>query len=194
MNYKNECWKKIKELDNMYEISNFGRIRRSDNHRLRSQKLKNKNTYITIRFFINRKWITLRPHRLVATYFVDNPNNYNTVNHIDMNKQNNYYKNLEWCTQKHNINEAMKQKPQMINGLKKYNRYEKTRRIAQLDESGNYLAIYPNAEIAEKITGICARNILQVVNKTPFNDKGSIRKSAGGFKWAFESEVIGNGI
>lgn len=194
MNYKNESWEKIKELNNMYEVSNYGRIRRTDNHRLRKQNFSNKNTYITMRFWINKKWITLRPHRLVAIYFIDNPNNYNIVNHIDMNKQNNYFKNLEWCTQKHNQNEAMKKKPQMINGIKKYNRYEKTKRIVQLDKEDNYLAIYPNAEIAGKITGICARNILQVVNKTPFNNKGAVRKTAGGYIWKFESEVVGNGI
>lgn len=91
-------------------------------------------------------------------------------------------------------NEAMKKKPQMINGVKKYNRYVKTRRIVQLDKEDNYLAIYPNAEIAGKITRICSRNILQVVNKTPFNSKGAVRKSAGGYKWKFESEVVGNGL
>lgn len=194
MNYKNEVWKNIKELDNEYQISNFGRIRKSDTHYIRSQNFNNKNQYIAMRFYINKKWITLRPHRLVAIYFVENPNNYKVVNHIDMDKHNNYYKNLEWCTQKHNQNEAMKHKPQMIKGIKKYNRYEKTKRIVQLDKEGNYLAIYPNAEIAGKITGICSRNILQVVNKTPFNSKGAIRKSAGGYKWAFESEVVEDGI
>lgn len=41
-----------------------------------------------------RKYI----HRLVATYFVDNPNGHPFVNHLDGNKENNWYKNLEWST------------------------------------------------------------------------------------------------
>jgi hypothetical protein len=38
-------------------------------------------------------------------------------------------------------------------------------------------------------TGICARNILQVANKTPYNTKGKTRSMAGGYIWVFESEV-----
>ena len=41
----------------------------------------------------------LRVHRLVATYYVanPNPNNFTIVNHKDGNKQNDIASNLEWC-------------------------------------------------------------------------------------------------
>lgn len=43
-------------------------------------------------------------HRLVAFLFCNPPSNYKslTVNHIDGNKHNNDYTNLEWCTQLQN--------------------------------------------------------------------------------------------
>lgn len=47
-------------------------------------------------------------HRLVALCFIKNPNNYNIINHIDGNKKNNYYKNLEWCNTKMNMTHASK--------------------------------------------------------------------------------------
>lgn len=41
-------------------------------------------------------------HRIVANAFLENPNNYPTVNHKDFNKLNNHWRNLEWCTQAYN--------------------------------------------------------------------------------------------
>ena len=46
-------------------------------------------------------------HRLVATYFVENNNiEHNIVNHIDANKLNNHYLNLEWCDISYNSRHA----------------------------------------------------------------------------------------
>ena len=42
-------------------------------------------------------------HRLVAEYFIPNPNNLLVVNHIDGNKLNNDISNLEWVTQSENV-------------------------------------------------------------------------------------------
>lgn len=46
-------------------------------------------------------------HRLVAIYFIDNPLNFPIVDHIDHNKLNFSIGNLEWCTQKHNVNHSI---------------------------------------------------------------------------------------
>lgn len=47
-------------------------------------------------------------HRLVATYFCPNPEGKATVNHIDGDKSNNHYTNLEWMTHGENQLHAAK--------------------------------------------------------------------------------------
>ena len=44
-----------------------------------------------------------RVHVILAELFLDNPNGYHYVNHIDSNKLNNSLDNLEWCTNSRNV-------------------------------------------------------------------------------------------
>ena len=47
-------------------------------------------------------------HRLLAKYFLPNPNHYDTINHIDGNKKNFSLSNLEWCTEEYNRLHALR--------------------------------------------------------------------------------------
>ena len=62
-----------------------------------------------------------RIHRLVAEAFIPNPNNLPMVNHKDENRQNNDVKNLEWCTNRYNLNYGTARERQ-ANALKQYYR------------------------------------------------------------------------
>lgn len=46
----------------------------------------------------NYKQIKRYIHQLVAETFVENPNEYNEIDHIDRNKLNNHYTNLRWIS------------------------------------------------------------------------------------------------
>lgn len=109
----NEIWEEI-ENSNGYMISNKGRVKSSDkivvfkDGRKRFFKGKiivvntNPNGYQQVTLKINRKSVTRYIHRLVAEYFVPNPQNLPCVNHIDGNNINNLPNNLEWCTYQDN--------------------------------------------------------------------------------------------
>lgn len=112
-----EQWENIKDW-NGYQVSSEGRVRSvdriiyydrpdCDNCKrvfkgiIRKQRLSNCG-YPRINLCINGVTKMYAVHRLVAMAFISNPENKPMVNHIDANKENNYYKNLEWCTRREN--------------------------------------------------------------------------------------------
>ena len=97
-----EIWKDINGFEKLYQISNLGRVKNKKTNRIRKNILWNR--YLTITLTKNGKSYLKKVHRLVAEAFCPNPNKYNIVNHIDNNHQNNIYTNLEWCSQKENVN------------------------------------------------------------------------------------------
>jgi hypothetical protein len=85
-------------------ISDHGRVKITNtaNDKVRYPKLSvtaNNRTNGYLAISINNapeKYV----HRLVARYFLENPENKRTVNHIDADKRNNHVDNLEWATDK----------------------------------------------------------------------------------------------
>ena len=113
-----EIWKPIKNYENIYEVSNLGRIKslsrtikRKDGKplKIKEQILKgSKDTkgYIQVELKKDGKRYIKTIHRLVAETFIENKNNKEQVNHIDGNKENNCVYNLEWVTCQENIQHA----------------------------------------------------------------------------------------
>ncbi len=100
---ENIIWAKVGFGD--YEVSNNGLVRNGEGFILSHAFSEG---YPIVKLSLRCKRKTIRIHRLVAIAFVENPNNYLTVNHKDGNKLNNNSENLEWCTQKQNIQHAIR--------------------------------------------------------------------------------------
>ena len=100
-----EIWKD--SYVNGYEVSNIGNVRHKKNAKNRVFRLDNKG-YYRFNIRVNKKYLTYPVHKLVAEAFVENPNGFNVINHIDSNPKNNKAENLEWCTQLHNVEHSYK--------------------------------------------------------------------------------------
>ena len=68
-----------------------------------------KDGYLQFGLCKNSKKKQFLVHRLVATYYIPNTNNYREVDHIDGDKTNNCVDNLRWITRSENCN-AFKKK------------------------------------------------------------------------------------
>lgn len=87
-----EIWKIFSNKRVLYEVSNYGRVKR--NGKLYKPN-ESKNGYYRVGFCL--------VHRLVAEYFIPNPENKPCVDHIDTDKHNNRADNLRWCTYSENL-------------------------------------------------------------------------------------------
>ena len=103
-------WKN-QELKPWYKVSNHGRLLRTK----KSSSLIMPQTlcsgYPLAQFrTINCTNLNEYTHRLVASLFLHNPDPkiYTEVNHIDGNKCNNHWSNLEWVTHEQNVDHAVR--------------------------------------------------------------------------------------
>lgn len=121
-----EVWKDINGYEGCYQVSNLGRIKSLDRmtnnqygeYFMKGRILKNSiikdKGYCRVSLNNGNGKISKRVHRLVAEAFILNPENKPEVNHKDGNKLNNCVSNLEWCTNKENIEHSIR------TGLKKH--------------------------------------------------------------------------
>ncbi len=98
---KSEEFKVIPNTDNGYEINRDGLVRNIKTGSYISKSMSSKG-YYKLNLFIEGKSYNRVLHRLIAQTFIENPNNYETVDHIDGDKLNNNISNLRWCTLQEN--------------------------------------------------------------------------------------------
>ena len=91
-------WKEVfykgEKLD--YFINEDGIIKNKNGKEMKLKK-NTRSGYLECGLYHDKKYVYPTIHRLVAQTFIPNPNNYNTVHHIDHDKTNNAWYNLEWC-------------------------------------------------------------------------------------------------
>lgn len=119
-----------------YLVSTHGRIKHKLGHLVVGSSVSGYKL-----FGINNKFY--RFHRMVAFMFVENPENKPFVNHIDGNKLNNHYSNLEWVTNQENCQHAHD------TGLARIKRA-----VIQTDESGQFIREFSSIKEAKETLGV----------------------------------------
>lgn len=168
-------WKRI-EHSNAYSVSDDGMVRNDRNSRILNPPIM-KNGYRCACLSISGKRKFVYVHRLVAMAFAPGFRDGLHVNHIDGNKLNNRYSNLEWCTQAENNAHARRSglhKPH-TNAVEKMNLATR-KPVAQIDlETGDTLKVHISLSQARRDTGISS-----------IHDCLSGRqRTAGGFGWKY---------
>lgn len=177
-----EVWKDVAGYEGRYMVSNLGRFkslryRGHDGEKI-MRSTKHHSGYKIIRLGNNPRKI-YSVHILVAKAFVENPNGKPYVNHIDGNKENNVYNNLEWVTARENTVHAIymglfpesERDPYVASG--KY----KKKRLLQYDLNGNLLKEWSSCLQAANAYGCNSASLTRCA-------KGEV-KSCSGYNWRY---------
>jgi hypothetical protein len=93
--------------DTQYFVTENGDIFRKWGDVYKPLKPEINQGYYRVVFSINNQQTRYRVNRLVAECYIPNPENKPVVNHMDTNKLNNHYTNLEWSTDRENKDHAI---------------------------------------------------------------------------------------
>lgn len=169
-----ENWKDIKNYEGYYQVSDLGNIRRIINGNYRPLKARD-GKYYTVDLCKQGIRKSHSIHRLVAETFILNEriNVKDEVNHIDGNKHNNVLSNLEWVSQRANLEHS-------IIKLKHFPYGKEPRAVEKIDsETNEIVETYDSIANAARSCGtINARTGITFVCQ-------GLQKTAYGYKWRY---------
>lgn len=169
-----ELWKAIPEYEGIYEVSNFGCVKKGT--KLISQHKDNKG-YLRVSLYRDGEHKSMKVHRLVALAFIPNPDSLPMINHKDEVKTNNHVDNLEWCDSKYNCNYGTVQERLQRSRMERWtaiigtDKYGNEHRFASIQQAADYIGG------KTPCIGACCRKIQGQHN-------------AYGYQWRYEDDKL----
>ena len=140
--------------EGLYAITSCGKVWSYKSKKF-LKPIHNKDGYLLVNLCKNGKIKKFFIHRLVALAYIPNPDNLETIDHIDENKEHNYVNNLRWMSRVENKKRSWCKPVRCVE-------------TEQVFESSAAAAIEMNLN-RENISKVCHGK----------------RKTAGGYHWEF---------
>lgn len=155
----------------LYEVSNLGNIRK-----LHYDEAGQVTSYLPLRMRIDKytghvmvnmyvegheSVLAHRVYKVVADAFLDNPNNYHSVDHLDGDKLNNAVDNLQWNTNRRGKNRII------------------IRAVRQYSKDGKLIGEFASVHEAAKATGFSSAGIRACC------DKLAGHRTSKGYVWRY---------
>jgi hypothetical protein len=86
-----------------YEVSDLGKVRNTKSGKILAEN-PTETGYMKVNIRKDKQSYTRKVHRLVAEAYIDNPNGYEEIDHINEDKTDNRVENLRWCSRQMNLN------------------------------------------------------------------------------------------
>lgn len=104
-----KVWKDVVGYEGLYKVSECGKVLNTKSNRLMKSYFHGRG-YDRISLTSQGLQRNHYVHRLVGDAFLEPPENVNQnqINHIDGNKNNNHFSNLEWTSPSENFNHAVR--------------------------------------------------------------------------------------
>lgn len=177
-----EVWKDIKGYEGIYQVSNFGNVRRV---KMLKQYYDESKGYNVVCLSKNGNSKVVKVHQLVAKAFIPNPDNKSCIDHINTDRTDNRVENLRWVTQEENRNNPISVTHNILA------QKDRMKPVVQMTKEGYFKGMYRSIAYAGKCNGKSPATIHAYCNNKLFAPTGDRWELLSNIKFLGDFPVVG---